>query len=152
MIYNANLKMEDCVMDFVIHIKKDAVAKAVFEKNKGLVNVELKKPMSAGTNEQNRAMHALLMAYYMTGKHSAPDGMTFEEFRVYMKLIAGPCFQMVIRGKETTIPKSWSDYSKAERCDFIDYLISEIHQSGAFNESEKLREIIKGMEDNSLFR
>lgn len=148
-MFSQNVKLIKLDSGYSVHVGGADIDK-LYEKFEGKVHCEIKKPMVAGTEEQNRFMHSLLLEYYKTGMSSAPDGMKFDEFKIYMKLIAGPCYNMVIRGKETTIPKSWADYSKLERSEFIEYLLSEIHQSGAYTESEKIREIIKGAEENSL--
>jgi hypothetical protein len=120
----------------------------LYLKFQGLVSVKIGKPDKPGTNEQNRAMHSLLSAYYTTGMHSAPEGYTLSQFKVFMKLQYGPVYEMEHKGQLIKIPKSWSDYSKQERVEFIDGLISEINQSGAYAESEKIREIIEGMSIN----
>jgi hypothetical protein len=120
--------------------------KKLYEKYGGMVNVKIGAPSEPGTEEQNRAMHALLSAYYVTGMHSAPEGYTLAEFKIFMKLQYGPSSEIEYKGQAVKVPKSWAEYSKRERMDFIDALISEIHQSGAYAESEKIREIISGME------
>ena len=114
----------------------------------GEANVKISRPVKPGTEDQNRAMHALLTAYYVTGMHSAPEGYTLEAFKIYMKLRFGPVYQIEIDGHDVRVPKSWSDYSREERRDFIDGMISEIYQSGALSASEKIREIIEGMSDD----
>ena len=138
------------------HISSDAFAIFIDDPELGVlaskygceVNVKISRPVKPGTEEQNRAMHALLTAYYVTGMHSAPEGYTLDAFKVYMKLRYGPVYQIEIDGQNVRVPKSWSDYSKDERREFIDGLISEINQSDAFAASEKIREIIEGMTDD----
>jgi hypothetical protein len=99
----------------------------------------------AGTDEQNRAMHALLNEYYKTGLHSAPDGYTLAEFKVYMKLQYGPeAYKMEFDGHEILVPKSWSHYTKNERKEFIDMLLAEILQTVS-PLPKKMQEIIGGM-------
>jgi hypothetical protein len=114
------------------------------------VNVRIDRPAELGTEEQNRAMHALLTAYYLTGLHSAPDGTTLDVFKIYMKMLYGPCYAMDFNNKRVIIPKSWADYSKHERSEFVDALISEINQSGAYAESPKIREIIDGFSSKEV--
>ena len=121
----------------------------LFERHKGNVHVEITKPVSEGTDEQNRAFHALIQAYYLTGMHSAPDGSTLEDFKIHIKWLYGPRWTKEIKGEKFVILKSWGDYNKTERCDMIDAVINEIHQAGAYAESEKIREIIAGMEYNA---
>ncbi|MCP4988382.1 MAG: hypothetical protein GY928_20720 [Colwellia sp.] len=120
----------------------------LFKKHNGIVHIKISKPMSKGTNKQNKTMHLLLREYYETGMHSAPEGYTLSDFKLFMKLEYGPVSYIYHKGKTVEVLKSWSDYNKQERSDFISGLLSEIHQSGAYNESEKIREIIDGMELN----
>lgn len=99
-----------------------------------------------GTENQNRAMHALLTEYYKTGMHSAPEGYTLPMFKVYMKLQYGPdAYEMEFKGKSIMVPKSWSNYTKRERMVFIDGLLAEIFQT-VRPLTWKLQEIIQGME------
>lgn len=132
--------------EYVIHLK-DEVLDDLFTRFGGQVNVKVGKPEAPGTEQQNRAMHALLQEYYITGMHSAPEGCTFADFKIFMKLEHGPSWQLDYKGQQVRVPKSWADYTKQERADFITALISEIHQSGAYAESAKIREIISGMEE-----
>ncbi len=118
----------------------------IYKNHSGWCNVKITKPEAKGTEAQNRAMHALLTEYYITGFSSAPEGCTLVEFKIFMKLQYGPVYDMHVGVNDYKIPKSWADYSKEERMHFIDGLISEIHQSGAYNHSKRIREIIEGME------
>lgn len=130
---------------YVIRVNDNALTKMVYKY--GVVNMKLGPPMKPGTDAQNKAMHSLLTEYYKTGLHSAPEGSTLTEFKEYMKYLYGISKKIVIDGKDTILLKSWSDYSVRERREFIDGMISEIHQSGAYVESLKIQEIIKGMEE-----
>jgi hypothetical protein len=121
----------------------------LYKRYGGMVNVKISKPEAKGTEEQNRAMHSLLTEYYKSGYHSAPEGYTLAQFKIWMKLQYGPVYDMYIDGKDIKVPKSWSDYSKQERSDFIDGLVSEVKQSGAYNDFVKIREILDGMEINA---
>lgn len=121
----------------------------LFKKYHGQANVKLGRPETPGTEQQNRAMHALLCAYYLTGMHSAPEGCTLDDFKIYMKVQYGPCYEMDYQGRQVRVPKSWADYSKQERVEFIDALISEINQSGAYSASQKIRDIIAGMQQEA---
>jgi len=136
---------------YKVEIPASSEADKLFLKTGGLVAVTIKKPENPGTEAQNRAAHSLMQAYYQTGMHSSPDGTTFSEFRVRMKCEYGPVTTVSAKGITYMVPKSWADYTKEQRMGFIDGLISEIHQSGAYTESDKIREIIQGMENNSLF-
>jgi hypothetical protein len=132
--------------------KRDPEITALCDKYNGLVNVKISKPVERGTEQQNRAAHALMSAYYTTGLHSAPGGYTLAEFKIYMKLQYGPVYEIDTPAGECRVPKSWSDYSKDERREFIDGIISEIHQSGAYAESAKIREIVEGMNEGKVWR
>jgi hypothetical protein len=127
---------------YLIRIVDPEMTKLCF-KTGNLVNIKISKPETPGTDRQNKAAHALLTAYYITGLHSMPEG-TPEDFKNYMKCQYGVKYEVEIKGQKYTVLKSWADYSREERMTFIDGLISEIHQSGAYAESEKIREIING--------
>lgn len=121
----------------------------LFKRYGGVVHIKVTKPQNKGTDAQNKAMHSLLKEYYKTGMHSCPTPCTRDKFKYYMKRMHGPIpFFFEIAGNKEVVLKSWADYNKQERSDFIDGLISEIHQSGAYVESEKIQEIIAGMELN----
>jgi hypothetical protein len=115
----------------------------------GMVNVKISRPSEQGTEEQNRAMHALLAEYYKTGVHSAPEGSTLADFKNYMKLQYGVVQEIEVNGEKYKLLKSWSEYDKMERTAFIDGLISEIEQSGASVEW-KIQEILAGMQKENL--
>jgi hypothetical protein len=107
--------------------------------------VKFSKPEDPGTEQQNRFMHSLLTAYYKTGMHSAPERYTLAEFKIYMKVQFGLCYEMEIRGKLTLVPVSWTDYNKEERQIFIDGLLSEILQV-VCPLTKEIEEIIRGAE------
>jgi hypothetical protein len=130
--------------DYVIHVT-DPDLDVLFEKHGGQVNVKIGRPETPGTEQQNRAAHALLTAFYVSGFASIPENCTLAEFKVRKKLEYGPVWEFEYNGQRARVPKSWADYSKQERAAFLDGLIAEIYQSGAFTASEKLREIINGM-------
>lgn len=130
---------------YVIRISDNELSRLCYKY--GVVNMKLGPPMKPGTGAQNKAMHSLLTEYYKTGLHSAPEGSTIIEFKDYMKYLYGISRKIVIDGKDTILLKSWADYSMSERREFIDGLISEIHQSGAYVDSLEIQEIIKGMEE-----
>lgn len=129
---------------YVIEIDDNELTRLVYKH--GQVNIKIGAPVKSGTEAQNKAMHSLLTEYYKTGLHSAPEGSTLTVFKEYMKYLYGVSKKIVIDGKELVSLKSWSSYTMRERKDFIDGLISEIHQAGAYAESSKIQEIIKGME------
>jgi len=111
-----------------------------------------------GTSEQNRTFHALCQEYWASGCHSY-NATSFEHFRELIKLYLGagveryrdlvddngePVDEPVIKWRL----KSWRDYSKKERTETIDRLISEMIQAGV--KSKKFSEILQGLENNSM--
>lgn len=137
------------LVGFAIYLGNDPALQALAEKHAGQVHVRVSKPVTPGTEEQNRAMHSLLKEYYVSGFHSAPEGCTLEAFKLYIKIQYGPCHEMDYQGRPVRVPKSWADYTKQERSDLLNGLISEIHQTGAFAACPKLQEIIAGMESEA---
>jgi hypothetical protein len=130
-------------------------------------------PADDATERQNRAFHALVQEYWRSGQHSY-NVKTFSEFRDVIKRDLGAGFDRyvyatIVGGKamiktaltRSEIPaevwadpdlkkmvmgrlKSWSDYTKRERSETIDRVISEMHQAGV--KTEKFYEILEGME------
>jgi len=107
-------------------------------------SVQIDKPVMSGTDEQNRFMHALLNNYFDTGMHDMPEYFrnTHAGFKVFYK-------EQFARFNK--VPESWSKYSKAQRMAFIEFIIQDIRQSEAIQESIKLQEIIQGAEKNSYY-
>ena len=112
-----------------------------------VLNVKIGKPETPGSERQNRAMHSLLTAFYVSGFASLPENCTLDKFKILKKLAFGPCYDLEYQGQQVRVPISWSNYSKGDRVEFINCLIAEITQSGALAESPKLQEIIKGMSE-----
>lgn len=132
------------------------------------------EPTMTGTEAQNKAFHALLGEYWKSGcsSHQAKDfdqfrdiikrdlGEGFESyfyvdldeagkpraFKVGTKeeipdyIRKSPDFSKMAYGKL----KSWSDYTKKQRRETMDKLISEMHQTGV--QSNKFTEILSGLE------
>lgn len=128
---------------------------------------------SEGSLAQGRAFHALIQEFWKSGLHSY-DVACFDEFRNCIKRDYGAGFESfvyadfadglpVIREAKAfdEIPeyvrkdprraelirgrlKSWSEYSKTERREAIDAVISTMHQAGV--QSKKFYEILEGME------
>jgi hypothetical protein len=126
-----------------------------------------------GSENQNRAFHALTAEYWRSGCASYPS-KGFDDFRNHIKKNLGAGFEAyvyatieagrpVIRDAKTweDIPaevrrdpdlkrlvrgrlKSWADYTKKERTATIDNLIREMIEAGV--NSAKFGEIIAGME------
>lgn len=122
---------------------------AKLEKYGCMLMLKVDKPVSPGTEAQNKAMHKLLTEYYKTGMHSAPKGTTLAMFKIIMKAFYGPDPVIEIGLKSIKPLKSWSDYTKHERMEFIDGLISEIKQSGAYDESIEIQKVIDGMDGHA---
>jgi hypothetical protein len=131
------------------------------------------EPADEGTLAQNKAFHALCQEYYRSGYHSYPAS-TFQQFRNYIKKNLGAGFESYVYITQTPdgftweetrhyrdIPKniakdkdgrplikgklkSWADYTKKERKETIDRLISEMEQAGV--QTKKFYEILTGME------
>ena len=108
------------------------------------------------TEKQNAAFHALLQCYWASGAHSY-NARNFSHFRALIKLYLGvgmELFYNVINEDGTLCPggrkdyrlKSWADYTKKERKETIDRLISEMIQAGI--NSRKFDEILQGLENN----
>jgi len=113
----------------------------------GKVNVKISKPSEVGSENQNRLMHGLMTAFFLTGMHSSP-AKSIEEFKLWLKCQIGVCYDYEYCGKPCRVPASWSVYDKTQRMQFIDSLISMVLQSGAAAEDEKIQEILNGMETN----
>lgn len=124
------------------------------------------------TAEQGRAFHALAQEFWRTGLHSY-DAANFDEFRNLIKRDLGAGFESFLyayvdddgvqQRKVATyaeVPaeirknprvasmvygklKSWAEYTKKERTETIDRLISTMHQAGV--NSPKFAEILEGL-------
>jgi len=121
--------------------------------------------ITEGSGEQNRAFHALVGEYWKSGAHSYP-AKNFDQFRDYIKRDLGAGFESYVYASpegikkvdtldeipaEYRVPpyclgklKSWSKYTKKQRTETIDKLISEMHQAGV--NTKKFQEILQGME------
>ena len=129
------------------------------------------KPCEDGTEKQNRAWHALLQEYWVSGCHSY-NAKNFMHFRELIKLNLGAgvetyysiinvielrnakgLLEKAIAIREPKIEyrvKSWSRYNKKERMESIDRLIAEMHQAGV--QTKKFYEILEQLEKNSMDR
>jgi hypothetical protein len=116
------------------------------------------KPCEDGTERQNRAWHALLQEYFVSGCHSY-DAKNFLHFRELIKLYLGAGVEVYYNlvddyGKILNEPvkryrvKSWSRYTKRERKESIDRLIAEMIQAGV--DSKKFNEILSGLHEVRL--
>ncbi len=132
--------------DYIIRVPYDEKLEKLVVKYRGTVNVKISKPTEPGTEQQNKAMHSLLFEYYASGYHSAPDQCTPEFFKNWMKAKYGVGWDYDLNGEHYKILKSWSAYTKDERMEFLSKLISEVRQSGAYAEIDRIREIVDGIE------
>lgn len=155
MTFSQNLKSE--LIDGVMIIKIYAhELQDLYRKYGGMVHVEIKSPQAAKTDAQNRAFHSLLTEYFLSGYHSAPEGLDLDHFKVWIKARYGVTYTMDVDGETKLIIESWSKYTKEQAGDCITRIRSDIEASGAMSgdgpHCAKIREIIKTMEDNSLIR
>jgi len=138
----------------------DLLFKRADKKSNGFVTIELSLPKRIGTDSQNKAFHALLNEYYISGLHSYAS---YEDMRDSFKLKAGGAKEYIYleNGKQHTckqfddipkgcqhigIPKSWLDLIREERTMAIKLLIAEGYEAGM--NSAHWEEIISGMEVN----
>jgi transposase-like protein len=133
------------------------VLTSCMENHNGYVTVQISTPKKSGTEEQNRAFHALINEFWLTGCSSYPN---YETMRDSYKLRAGGAKEYKIateNGVVTSktlegyegyisiaIPKSWSEFNREQRMKAIDLVLADIYQSGA--SSKKLDEIIGGLD------
>jgi len=113
------------------------------------------EPACEGTENQNRAFHALLQCYWASGCHSY-NARNFLHFRALIKLNLGAgaeCYTSLVNPDGTPNPegrrdyrlKSWRGYTKKERRETLDRLIAEMVQAGV--NGKKFDEILSGMEN-----
>ena len=123
----------------------------------GYVNVELSLPHKIGSEEQNRAWHSLIKEYWLSGCSSY---QSYEDMRDSLKLKVGGAKEYIyLTDRQRTvknlseipqhvkyieIPKSWTDFTKDERAEMIDFTIKEMIEAGV--NSRKFDEILSGME------
>jgi len=111
-------------------------------------------PCEDGAGRQNRAFHALVAEYFVSGCHSY-DATSLAHFRELIKLnlgagaeryysLVGPTGKPVKKPIVRYRVKSWRDYAKKERTDAIDALISEMRQAGV--QTRRFYEILQGLE------
>ena len=145
-MFNQNIRLHFIGKGIFQVILDDPEVEAIFSKYVGLANVRITKPEEKGSEEQNRAAHSLMSAYWVTGMFSYP-AKSLPELKIYLKLAYGPVWKFEIDGDPVRVPKSWSDFSKDERCAFITGLLAELEQTGAMAASRKLQIIRDGMSD-----
>lgn len=122
--------------------------------------------IAEGSLAQGRAWHALAQEFWSSGAHSY-NVKTFMEFRDCLKRDIGAGFESYIYADDTGIHKvktledipetvdrahklgklkSWAEYTKKERRDAIDRLISTMDQAGV--NTRKYQEIIAGLNES----
>ena len=130
------------------------------KKRNGYVTIKITLPTRWGTDQQNRAFHALLGEYWKSGLSSYES---YDDMRDTIKLrIAGADEYIYIAdgkvrhakslddvvGRYAEVPKSWADFTLEQRRDAIDEVIREATIAGV--NSKKWDEIIAGMQDGTL--
>ena len=130
------------------------------KKRNGYVTIKMTLPERVGTDQQNRAFHALLGEYWKSGLSSYES---YDDMKDTIKLrIAGADEYIFIdngkvrhaksleevRGRYAEVPKSWADFTLEQRRDAIDEVIREATVAGI--NSKKWGEILQGMEDGTL--
>ena len=130
------------------------------KKSSGYVTIKITLPTRWGTDQQNRAFHALLGEYWKSGLSSYES---YDDMKDTIKLrIAGADEYIFIdngkvrhvksldevKGRYAEVPKSWADFTLEQRRDAIDEVIREATVAGI--NSKKWGEILQGMEDGTL--
>ena len=130
------------------------------KKHNGYVTIKMTLPTRWGTDQQNRAFHALLGEYWKSGLSSYES---YDDMKDTIKLrIAGADEYIFIdngkvrhaksleevKGRYAEVPKSWADFTLEQRRDAIDEVIREATVAGI--NSKKWGEILQGMEDGTL--
>lgn len=125
-----------------------------------------------GTTKQNKLFHSLLQEWYRSNLHSYKDIKSFEDFRNVIKKDFGYGFEKFVYISDPGLPtqkinsvknydeipvcyrkmgsmfgilKSWSDYTKKQRKETIDNIISAMIQAGV--NTKKFNEILEGIND-----
>jgi len=156
-------KVEELVLA-IVPLQYRTQAKELFaeagKKRNGYVTIKMTLPERVGTDQQNRAFHALLGEYWKSGLSSYES---YDDMKDTIKLrIAGADGYIFIdngkvrhvksldevKGRYAEVPKSWSDFTLEQRRDAIDEVIREATMAGV--NSRKWDEIIAGMEDGAL--
>ena len=130
------------------------------KKRNGYVTIKMTLPTRWGTDQQNRAFHALLGEYWKSGLSSYES---YDDMKDTIKLrIAGADEYIFIQdgkvrrsktlegieGRYAEVPKSWADFTLEQRRDAIDEVIREATMAGV--NSRKWDEIITGMQEELL--
>lgn len=129
----------------------------------GFITVKLTLPKKHGTDEQNRAFHALINEFFLSGcssfdsvfemknyyKLQASEPLYYIWFDINGELHYAEKVSQISKGalKVVKIPKSWANFNREERKTAIELVISEGYNAGV--NSKKWDEIIKGMQDEN---
>jgi hypothetical protein len=127
------------------------------KKSSGYVTIKMTLPTRWGTDQQNRAFHALLGEYWKSGLSSYES---YDDMRDTFKLRAAGADEYIfiengkvrhvkslddVKGRYAEVPKSWADFTVEQRKDAIDEVIREATMAGI--NSRKWEEILRGMEE-----
>lgn len=121
------------------------------------VTLTLEPVKRHGSDEQNRAWHALIREYWISGCSSYES---FEDLRDSLKLRIGGAKEYIYfhEGRQRTvkslddipnvpiavqIPYSWTEFNRDQRKEMIDTTISEMHMAGV--NTRKFDEILRGL-------
>ena len=130
------------------------------KKSGGYITVQISQPKKVGTDEQNRAFHALIGEFWISGLSSYES---YEDMKDSIKLkVAGPDEFIFIKdgkvkrsktlegieGRYAEVPKSWAQFTLEERKMAIDLVIKEANLAGV--NSKKWDEIITGMMEEGI--
>ena len=124
------------------------------------------EPADEGTGKQNRLFHPLIMEWYISGCHSYGQ-CDYEKVRRYIKRDYGAGFESYVYATPEGIKvahayieipedyrnpqyaigrlKSWAAYTKKERKETIDRVISAMIRSGV--QTKKFYEIMEGLQN-----
>lgn len=127
------------------------------KKSSGYVTIKMTLPTRWGTDQQNRAFHALLGEYWKSGLSSYES---YDDMRDTFKLRVAGADEYIfiengkvrhvksldeVKGRYAEVPKSWADFTIEQRKDAIDEVIREATMAGI--NSRKWEEILRGMEE-----
>lgn len=131
------------------------------KKSGGYITVTVEQPKQPGSEEQNRAWHALVQEYWRSGCGSYDS---FEDLRDQLKLrICGAKEYIYITDRQRTVtkvedippdtpyiavPKSWRDFDKNDRKDMIDTTILEMMEAGV--NTRKFEQILMGLQAEKI--
>jgi len=152
MSYNINTKL--VLFDLIekgydIHLGKCEELDKLFKKYGGEVNVSISKPKDSKTDQQMRALRALIGAFFFTGASSCPEDVKdVDRFTIWLKLQFGYYIDMDVHGQKLQVIKSFGDASKDELQDVIDKVLKLIDMCEACQD-EKIIEIRNEMERRS---